>query len=421
MSPHHTPSSPWPDDGDLTYRLTPPTGRPGIQGGDPNQPGTLANQPGTLAAETGTGLGTNGDTAFLGAFEARGRSTNGVDAQAEPSAPPIGYPAPTPGATIGVNPPNGFPSVSGTPVTSGASPLPVSPADHPLTGGTPVPTGGFPASAPVNLLGTSAPSVDTATAVRLGAPADSRRPSSLPGLLPGLPPEPPVHPTGIPAGAAGPGLTERAVAPLAPMAKRGTASRHEVSVDRRLLFAGGGLLLTLVILLGVVVFTGGDGADTTSGQSVARTSTIEASGSGGQPAGNPQEILRSLLNPVVMTGCAVPAHRDSAYADAALVCKDSSGIEVTAFHFPSQSAMDRQIGARETYYYDEGNCDDGQQSSEQWSSPAESTGGTRLCYFFAKRFYEFWTYDDYRIAFSADDQDPGNLNRWWKSFDPLRH
>ncbi|WP_462187320.1 MULTISPECIES: hypothetical protein [unclassified Frankia] len=192
-------------------------------------------------------------------------------------------------------------------------------------------------------------------------------------------------------------------------------------MDRRLLFAGGGLLLALVILLGVVVFTGEDGTDTTSGQSVATTSATGASGNGGQPAGNPQEILRSLLNPVVMTGCAVPTHRDSAYADAALVCKDPSGIEVTAFHFPSQSAMDRQIGARETYYYDEGNCDDGQQSSERWSSPAESTGGTRLCYFFAKRFYEFWTYDDYRIAFSADDQDPGNLNRWWKSFDPLRH
>jgi hypothetical protein len=215
-------------------------------------------------------------------------------------------------------------------------------------------------------------------------------------------------------------------------ARRATADRNKVLVDRRLLIGGGGLLLVLVIVFGVLAFTGGNGGNGGSGgsgASVTDTAGGRPAGAGtanaipgpaGQTGGNPLESLRSLLNPAVMTACAAPARSDSAYADATLICKAPSGMEVTAFHFPNRSALDRQIGARETFYFDEGNCDDGQQSSERWSSPADATGGSRLCYFFANRFYEFWTYDDHLIGFSADDPTVARINDWWHSFDPLR-
>ncbi|WP_261562247.1 hypothetical protein, partial [Frankia tisae] len=199
---------------------------------------------------------------------------------------------------------------------------------------------------------------------------------------------------------------------------------HMVLVDRRLLAGGGGLLLVLVIVFGVLAFTGGNGGGPVAAAVPARPAgagtASAAPGTGGGAGGSPREVLRSLLNPTVMTGCTTPAHSDSAYADATLICKTPSGMEVRAFHFPNRSALDRQIGARETFYTDEGNCDDGQQSSEQWSSPAETGGGSRLCYFYANRFYEFWTYDSRLIAFTADDPAAAHINDWWHSFDPLR-
>ncbi|SNQ46401.1 conserved hypothetical protein [Frankia canadensis] len=239
------------------------------------------------------------------------------------------------------------------------------------------------------------------------------RADSLPGLLPGLPPEP-VPPA--PGGFGAPDPTGR----LSP--GRPTADRHKVLVDRRLLFAGGGILMALVILFGALAFTGGDGdSDAARPGTTPAGSASPSASPDGQSTGDPRDALRSALNPTVMTGCAAPQRSDSAYADATLSCRTPAGIEVTAFHFPNRSAVDRQIGARETYYVDEGNCDDGQQSSERWSSSAQRAGGNRLCYFFANRFYEFWTYDDSLVAFSVDDAEAGHLNAWWHSFDPLRH
>ncbi|WP_261575692.1 hypothetical protein [Frankia gtarii] len=250
------------------------------------------------------------------------------------------------------------------------------------------------------------PAVPTAPASNPG------RSSSLPGLQPGLPPQ------------SGDGYAP-ATGERREGAHQPAAGRHMVLVDRRLLAGGGGLLLVLVIVFGVLAFTGGNGSGDSIAAAVparpAEAGTASAApGTGGGAGGSPPEVLRSLLNPAVMTGCTTPAHSDSAYADATLICKTPSGMEVRAFHFPNRSALDRQIGARETFYTDEGNCDDGQQSSEQWNSPAEASGGSRLCYFYANRFYEFWTYDSRLIAFTADDPAAAHINDWWHSFDPLR-
>jgi hypothetical protein len=244
------------------------------------------------------------------------------------------------------------------------------------------------------------------------------RTDALPGLLPGLPPKPtpPPPPPPSPASPDRPELAGRTPA------DRALADRHKVLVDRRLLIAGGGILVVLVILFGILAFTGSDSDAATDRPAAAAPARPTAPAGQGQPAaGNPSAVLRSLLNPTMMTGCTAPRRSDSAYADATLNCRTPAGIEVTAFHFPNRSAVDRQIGARETYYYDEGNCDDGQQSSEQWSSSAHRAGGSRLCYIFANRFYEFWTYNDQPVAFSVDDGDAGRLNAWWHTFDPLRH
>ncbi|MCL9757704.1 hypothetical protein [Frankia sp. AiPa1] len=209
-------------------------------------------------------------------------------------------------------------------------------------------------------------------------------------------PLPSPLPTGVPAGTAGPD----------------GADRNKIAIDRRLLFAGAGVLLVLVVVFASLTFLGGNSSGPTA----------EAAAGAPAPAasGNPRDALRAQLNQTVMTGCTAPARSDSAYADATLNCQTPGGVKVSAFHFPNRSAVDRQIGAREAFYFDEGNCDDGQQSSERWSSP-EAGGGDRLCYFYAKNFYEFWTYDNRLIAFSVDDVDAGRLNSWWHSFDPLRH
>lgn len=139
-----------------------------------------------------------------------------------------------------------------------------------------------------------------------------------------------------------------------------------------------------------------------------------------EPTGSPEEVLRAVLNPVTMTGCQAPETGEGRYTDAALRCTSLDGVEVTAYHFPSRSALDRRIGAQEAYYNDEGTCDDLQQSMEEWSSPAEPGGGTRLCYYYADLFVTFWTIDDERLAFTASDPDPARLMAWWRNFDPIR-
>ncbi len=234
--------------------------------------------------------------------------------------------------------------------------------------------------------------------------------ASLPGLLPGLPPEPTPSPRGAPT-----------PTPTAEDRRRPAANRHKVLIDRRLLAAGGALAVVLIVVFGVLAFAAG--GDTSAGASPAGPTPAPA-GSGAAsagPAGSPQDRLRALLNPTALTDCSAPPRSDSAYADATLICKAPSGRSVTAFGFPNRSAVDRQIGAREAFYVDEGNCDDGQQSTERWTSGADKAGGDRLCYFFAKRFYEFWTYDDKLVAFSTDDADATQLNTWWHTFDPVRH
>jgi hypothetical protein len=275
----------------------------------------------------------------------------------------------------------------------------------------PAPVGGhLPSAGTGGLLSPEVPTLDAFGRAAVGTPTASTgtgRSESLPGLLPGLPPAPAPDP-------------HAPIVPAPDVTRRSTADRHKILVDRRLLLAVGGLMLVLVIVFGVLTFTGG-GGHAAAAQSTGAGADSSGSGVDERSTGNPRDILRSMLNPTVMTGCTTPARSDSAYADATLNCRSASGMQVSAFHFPNRSAVDRQIGARETYYYDEGNCDDGQQSSERWSTASEKVGGNRLCYFFANRFYEFWTYDDKLVAFSADDADAGRLNAWWRSFDPLRH
>ncbi|MCM3887606.1 hypothetical protein [Frankia sp. R82] len=236
----------------------------------------------------------------------------------------------------------------------------------------------------------------------------------LPGLLPGLPAAPTPLAPGGPFGSTEP--PDGSLTPQSGAADR--ADRNKILVDRRLLFAGTGVLLALVLLFGILAFSGGDSTDTPS---VGAAPTTATASPGGRPVGDAREALRALLNPAVLTGCTAPTRSDSAYADATLICRAASGDrQVSAFHFPNRSALDRQIGAREAFYSDEGACDDGQQSSERWTSPTDKAGGTRLCYFFANHFYEFWTSDSQLVAFSVDDSDAARLNVWWHSFDPLR-
>jgi hypothetical protein len=132
-------------------------------------------------------------------------------------------------------------------------------------------------------------------------------------------------------------------------------------------------------------------------------------------------MLRALLNPLVLSHCTAPRSSDSRYADATLRCTASGGMQVTAYHFPSDAALDKQIGAKATYFQDQGNCDDGKESEERWSSPQAPSGGVRLCYFYAEKFVTFWTYDEDRIAFLAQNPDPKGLARWWRAFDPVKH
>ncbi|WP_131802440.1 hypothetical protein [Parafrankia soli] len=188
-------------------------------------------------------------------------------------------------------------------------------------------------------------------------------------------------------------------------------------------------VIVIGAVIGIVLATrGDDSAETTATSIPPAAAGVPTDIPGEAPAGqqptpqtsSPEDTLRSLLNPVTMTGCETPPVSDGAYADATLQCVGAEGVTVTAYHFPDHSALDRQIGARETYYTDVGNCDDGQQSSEEWNSPLEPNGGSRLCYLFAQRFITFWTIDDDLVAFSASDSDPKRLVTWWQTFDPIR-
>ncbi|MCK9877972.1 hypothetical protein MXD59_19700 [Frankia sp. Ag45/Mut15] len=247
----------------------------------------------------------------------------------------------------------------------------------------------------------------------LGFDADPEEEDLLPGLLPGLPAPPAPLPTpGGPYGS--PGATANGLPPGSGGPDRN--NRHKILVDRRLLFAGVGALVALVVLFGALALAAGE-----SDSSIDAAPAIATASPVGGPVGDAREALRAMLNPAVMSGCTTPTRSDSAYADATLTCKAPGNRQVAAFHFANRSALDRQIGAREAFYSDEGSCDDGQQSSERWTSPTDKPGGTRLCYFFANHFYEFWSSDTQLVAFSVDDPDPARLNSWWHSFDPLRH
>ncbi|CUU54464.1 hypothetical protein Ga0074812_102474 [Parafrankia irregularis] len=190
-------------------------------------------------------------------------------------------------------------------------------------------------------------------------------------------------------------------------------------------------VVVIVATIGIVVTTRSDDSAETTPAATAPANDLAApapnssAGAGTQQnpastAASPEEALRSLLNPVTMTSCAAPASSDSAYADATLQCVGAEGVEVLAYHFPDPSALDRQIGARATYYADAGNCDEGQESVEEWTSPQEPGGGARLCYKYADRFVTFWSVDRSLVAFSASDLDPARLVTWWHRFDPIR-
>lgn len=249
------------------------------------------------------------------------------------------------------------------------------------------------------------------------------------GLLPAIPPRI-TSPGGPLAGLGGPDFPPRP-GPDRPdrPGPGGTSEPPRRRAGALAVIAGVAAVVVIGAIIGIVVTTRGpDDAATTPVASAPANAVAPLGPTDGAspeqpsapPAGNPEDALRALLNPVTMTGCEAPQRSDSSYADATLRCIGAEGVEVLAYHFPDRSALDRQIGARETYYTDSGNCDDGQESSEQWSSPQEPNGGTRLCYRYADQFVTLWSINDSLVAFAAADQDPGRLIAWWRGFDPIR-
>ncbi|EIV94006.1 hypothetical protein [Frankia sp. QA3] len=117
-------------------------------------------------------------------------------------------------------------------------------------------TNGFPPPA--------APGRDDAFPLPAAPAPDGGRIPSLPGLLPGLPPQ----------------GTEGSAPPTGDVwegARRPAADRHKVLVDRRLLAGGGGLLLVLVLVFGILAFTGGSDG---SGEPVAVEAPARPAGAG---------------------------------------------------------------------------------------------------------------------------------------------
>jgi hypothetical protein len=176
------------------------------------------------------------------------------------------------------------------------------------------------------------------------------------------------------------------------------------------------VIVAAVGALAAITFSSGDN-DAATSSPAPPVSTGPTAG----PTGTPEEILRGLINPATMKACQSKEPVDSRWADAQLSCTGVDGVPVSAFHFASQSALDRQIGTLATYFSDEGECDSGQASFEEWNTPQEPTGGTRLCYFYAKKFVIYWFYTEDRIAFAAEDPSPTKLADWWRTFDPVNH
>jgi hypothetical protein len=138
-------------------------------------------------------------------------------------------------------------------------------------------------------------------------------------------------------------------------------------------------------------------------------------------AGTPEDVLRGSINTAVLKDCRTKNPTDSQWVDAELNCTGTDGIPVAVYHFASQSDADRQIGALAAFFTDSGNCDDGQQSIETWSTPQEPVSGTKLCYYYADKFVIYWDYREDGVAFVAQDQSPARVTAWWRSFDPVNH
>lgn len=183
-------------------------------------------------------------------------------------------------------------------------------------------------------------------------------------------------------------------------------------------------VVAAVVTVGALALGGSDGSTetTTTGSTVA---PVGGSGTpapqASAPSGPPEEVLRSLVNPATLSGCNGVPNVESQWADAQLTCIGPQGVAVDVYHFSSQSSVDRQIGALATYIVDQGDCDAGQQSIEDWSTPAEPTGGVRLCYFYANNFVIYWFYQADRVAFSVEHPDPAQLVTWWHNIDPIKH
>jgi hypothetical protein len=138
-------------------------------------------------------------------------------------------------------------------------------------------------------------------------------------------------------------------------------------------------------------------------------------------AGTPEDALRESINTAALKDCRTKNPTDSQWVDAELNCTGTDGIPVAAYHFASRSEADRQIGALATLFTDSGNCDDGQQSIETWSTAQVPSGGTKLCYYYAEKYVIYWYYSEDGVAFAAQDQSPARLTAWWRSFDPVNH
>ncbi|MCK9902717.1 hypothetical protein CC117_25080 [Parafrankia colletiae] len=375
---------------ELTYRLAPPGPASAARGPvGPTPPGSLPGVGERRAGERGVGeRGASGHDA--------GSSHGGQRDGEAPELPPLTGPHPLP------PPPQESFTVRRTPL-----PPPGRIADGPSWPSPPPsyldsPSGG-------GLLPAIPPRI-TSPGGPLGGEPPARVGQAGPGHAPGTSGAP-----GTPGGFAGPG---------APDGSGSSPRRPQVLT----LIAAAAAIVVVIAVVGIILGTRTDsGGDTTSAAPAPAGPTGPADPAGAGPAPgappsqlSPEDTLRGLLNTVTMTGCSASAQSDIIYADATLSCIGAGGIEVLAFHFPDRSALERQVGARATYYADAGNCDSGQESAEEWTSLQEPNGGARLCYKYADRFVTFWSISDSLVAFAASDPNPARLIAWWHGFDPIR-
>jgi hypothetical protein len=198
-------------------------------------------------------------------------------------------------------------------------------------------------------------------------------------------------------------------------AERDTTDKHGPGLSRLgLTLVGVAVLAVAASAIFLVLAARSD-----SGSSPAAAPASARAGASGTPA----QVLRSLLNPRTMLNCAPgDMHLDGPYPDAALHCTSVDGVPIRAYHFPSQSALDREIGAKATYLHaDDGDCAAGKESQEDWTSPQYPSGGTRVCYVYADKFVIFWTYGGDHLAFIAEHDDAVRLATWQRTFNPLAH